>query len=179
MRQDSRGTIGIAASLVTILGFFGLRTVYDLFPEDGSVAGHIEVPANPITTETGNSVTPSPSPLPLETPEFTRPPGVPVEAVGRENRRIPFLGNEDAPQVVEATTFSLLPRTSTGCLRVPEGFTHFSVDGLPPVRILIFIQCTDGADGLAVTRRSPVQPSSVRFENRSDSEVGFIRVTPY
>lgn len=92
--------------------------------------------------------------------------------------RVPFLGNGEAPEVAVATTFSLMPQTVTGCLKVPKGFTHFDIDGLPPVPIRIFIQCTDSTNGVAVTRYSPVQPSSVRLENQSATEVGFIKVSP-
>lgn len=33
MSENMKGGIGVAAGLVTILGFFGLQTIYDLFPD--------------------------------------------------------------------------------------------------------------------------------------------------
>jgi hypothetical protein len=35
MSDDFKGYVGVVAGLVTILGFFGLKTIYDLVPREG------------------------------------------------------------------------------------------------------------------------------------------------
>jgi hypothetical protein len=176
MGQDSRGAIGVVASLVTILGFFGLRTIYDFFPKDESASSSSEASASPsVSAEAGGNHAPFRETLEPASPAAQERRS---DVTGQLEDRVPFLWNGEAPEVTVAMTFSLMPRTVTGCLRIPQGFTHFAVDGLPPVPIRIFIQCTDSTNGVAITRYSPVQPSSVRFENPSDTEVGFIKISP-
>ena len=56
MNNDYKGVIGVAAGLVTILGFFGLRTIHDLAPKGEEAPSSSGVPTH-FVGDQGNSDT--------------------------------------------------------------------------------------------------------------------------
>lgn len=56
-----KGFIAVAAGIVTILGFFGLRTVYDLFPHKTDSSDQVPAPSYPVVNQSPEPATSVPS----------------------------------------------------------------------------------------------------------------------